>query len=86
MDAMACGLPAACPDGRAFVDFIRDGVTGFMYDATPKGCAEAIRKCLTADPSVGVNARRTAEEYSISGSIDAYVSLFEELIDAKRRK
>jgi 1,2-diacylglycerol 3-alpha-glucosyltransferase len=48
MDAMACGLPIACPEGRAFVDFIVDGENGFMDDATPKGCAAAIRKCLSA--------------------------------------
>jgi 1,2-diacylglycerol 3-alpha-glucosyltransferase len=85
MDAMSCGLPVACPDGRAFVDFIKDGENGFMYDATPKGCALAIRRCLSAGPSVRANARRTAEEYSISRSVDSYISLFEELT-AKRRK
>ena len=85
MDAMACGLPAVCPVGRAFVDFIKDGVNGFTYDATPKGCAEAIKRCLSADPSVKVNARRTAEEYSIPRSIDSYVSLFEELAAKGRR-
>ena len=85
MDAMACGLPAACPVGRAFVDFIKDGVNGYTHDATPKGCASAIKKCLSAPPSVKANARATAEEYSIPRSINAYVSLFEELA-AKGRK
>jgi len=85
MDAMACGLPAVCPVGRAFVDFIRDGVNGFTYDATPEGCAAAIKRCLAADPSVRVGARATAEEYSVPRSLDAYVSLYEELA-AKGRK
>ena len=85
MDAMACGLPAACPDGRAFVDFIKDGVNGFLCDATPEGCADAIKKCLAADPSIGANARSTAEEYSIARSIDSYESLFNELV-AKHSK
>jgi len=85
LNAMACGLPVACPNARAFVDYIEDGVNGYMYDATPKGCAEAIMKCLSSDPSVGMNARRTAEEFSIPRSIDAYLSLYEEVIEAKRR-
>jgi len=86
LNAMACGLPIACPDARAFVDYIEDGVNGHMYDATPKGCAEAIMKCLSSDPTVGINARITAEEFSIPRSIDAYISLYEEVAEAKRRK
>ncbi|MCL2143343.1 MAG: glycosyltransferase [Methanomassiliicoccaceae archaeon] len=86
MDAMACGLPVACPHGRAFVDFIVDGENGFMFDASPEGCAEAIKKCLSADPSIGVNARTTAVSYSISRSVDAYVSLFEELVSTRQRR
>jgi 1,2-diacylglycerol 3-alpha-glucosyltransferase len=48
MNAMACGLPVACPVGKAFVDFIKDGENGFMYDATPEGCAAAILRALSA--------------------------------------
>jgi len=79
MDAMACGLPVACPKAKAFVDFIEDGVNGYMYDASPHGCADAIRKCLS-NPSVGLKARMTAEEYSIPRSLDAYVALYEDVI------
>ena len=86
MDAMACGLPAACPVGRAFIDFIKDGENGFMYDATPKGCAEAIKKCLSADTSVKVAAIETVNKYSIQRSVDSYVSLFEELVAKGRRR
>ncbi|MDR0334463.1 MAG: glycosyltransferase [Methanomassiliicoccaceae archaeon] len=85
MDAMSCGLPVACPDGKAFIDFVRDGENGFMHDMTPEGCAAAIRKCLSADRSVKADARATAERYSISASLDAYVSLFEELAARGRR-
>ena len=85
MNAMACGLPAACPDGRAFVDFIKDGVNGFLYDSSSWGCAGAIKKCLSADPSVGLEARRTAEEFSVQRTIDAYISLYGEAIEKKRK-
>lgn len=85
MNAMACGLPVACPDGRAFADFIEDGENGFLYDASVDGCASAIRKCLAAGPAVAAGARRTAEEYTMQRSIDAYVSLYEEAMEMKRR-
>jgi 1,2-diacylglycerol 3-alpha-glucosyltransferase len=85
MNAMASGLPVACPKGKAFVDFIEDGVNGFMYDHSSGGCAEAIRRCLSADAQIGANARRTAEEYSIPRSMDAYISLYEEAIKKRRR-
>ncbi|MDR2865872.1 MAG: glycosyltransferase [Methanomassiliicoccaceae archaeon] len=85
MNAMACGLPVACPNGRAFVDFIEDGVNGFMHDASPEGCAAAIMKALTADRSVGDNARTTVMEYSIPRSVDSYISLFKEAAAKKVR-
>jgi 1,2-diacylglycerol 3-alpha-glucosyltransferase len=86
MNAMACGLPVVCPNGRAFVDFIRDGENGFMYDASPKGCIVAIKRALIADPLIGVNARKTAEEYTITRSIDTYISLYEEAIKKKAER
>lgn len=86
MNAMACGLPVVCPNGRAFVDFIKDGENGFMYNGTQEECIAATRKALTADPSVGMNARRTAETYTIQRSVDTYVSLYEEAIEKKRSK
>jgi 1,2-diacylglycerol 3-alpha-glucosyltransferase len=85
MDAMACGLPAVCPHGRAFVDFIRDGENGYLYNAGAEECAAAIRKCLSASPVIKENARKTAEQYSIKRSIDTYVALFEELAAKGRR-
>jgi 1,2-diacylglycerol 3-alpha-glucosyltransferase len=85
MDAMACGLPVACPEGRAFVDFINDGINGILYDGSPEGCAAAVRKCLTSDASMGASARATAETHSVGASLDSYISLYEEAILKKRR-
>ncbi|MDR0778175.1 MAG: glycosyltransferase, partial [Methanomassiliicoccaceae archaeon] len=85
MDAMACGLPVACPNGRAFVDFIEDGVNGILYDGSSEGCADAIKKCLSADASMRTNARRTAEMHSVKTSLDSYISLYEEAILKKRK-
>jgi len=86
MNAMACGLPVACPNGRAFVDFIKDGENGFMYDASSEGCAAALRRCFSAGPHVGENAKSTAEGYSIPVYTDTYISLFEEIAAEKRNE
>jgi 1,2-diacylglycerol 3-alpha-glucosyltransferase len=86
MNAMACGLPVACPRGRAFVDFIKDGENGFMYDLSPEGCADAVMRSLSADAAVTEEARRTAEEYSIPKSIDSYLSLYAEAIKRRRKE
>jgi glycosyltransferase involved in cell wall biosynthesis len=85
MDAMACGLPVACPHGKAFVDYIVDGVNGFLYHASPEGCAAAIARAVSADPAVGANARKTAEEHAIPRSIDMYMALYEEAVAEKRK-
>ena len=85
MNAMACGLPVACPVARAFVDFIEDGVNGVMYDASAGGCSGAIKKSLAADPSMGINARKTAEGYSVPKTIDAYLALYEEVVERRRK-
>ncbi|MCL2712873.1 MAG: glycosyltransferase [Methanomassiliicoccaceae archaeon] len=85
MNAMAAGLPVACTNGRAFVDFIRDGENGYLYEPSPEGCAEAMKKCLSAPDTMRTDARRTAEEYSIPRSVDAYISLYEEAIAKKKR-
>jgi len=83
MNAMACGLPVACPKAQAFVDFIDDGVNGYMYEAG--GCAAAVRKCFE-NPSVGAKARETAEAYSIPTSIDSYIALYEDAISKRRQR
>jgi 1,2-diacylglycerol 3-alpha-glucosyltransferase len=77
MNAMACGLPVACPNAQAFVDFIDDGVNGYMYETG--GLAAAVKKCFE-DPSVGAKARETAEAYSIPRSIDSYIELYKDVI------
>ena len=63
-EAMACGLPAACSDGRAFLDVVKDGINGCFFDDTSEKCAEAILKCLDNKDVMAINARRTAESYS----------------------
>ncbi|MDR2846089.1 MAG: glycosyltransferase [Candidatus Methanoplasma sp.] len=64
-EAMACGLPAACSDGRAFLDVVTDGYNGYFFGDTSEGCAEAVMKCLDNKDTLTDNARKTAETYSM---------------------
>jgi 1,2-diacylglycerol 3-alpha-glucosyltransferase len=64
-EAMACGLPAACSDGRAFLDVVTEGYNGYFFGDTSEGCAEAITKCLESKGALSDNARKTAETYSM---------------------
>lgn len=79
-EAMACGLPAACSDGRAFLDVVEEGVNGHFFKDTPEQCAEAIMKCLADGDAMSANARATAESYSMEAVGKKMISLYEDII------
>jgi 1,2-diacylglycerol 3-alpha-glucosyltransferase len=79
-EAMACGLPAACSDGRAFLDVVEEGVNGHFFRDTPEQCAEAIMKCLNEKEGLKANARRTAESYSMEAVGKKMISLYEDVV------
>ncbi|MDR0508411.1 MAG: glycosyltransferase [Candidatus Methanoplasma sp.] len=79
-EAMACGIPAACSDGRAFLDVVEEGVNGYFFKDTPEQCAGAIMKCLENKDRIAPNARRTAEEYSMEVVGRKITTLYEEII------
>jgi len=81
-EAMACGLAAACSDGRAFLDVVEEGVNGYFFKDTPEQCAEAITKCLENKDRISPNARKTAESYSMEAVGKKMVSLYESVIDS----
>jgi len=83
-EAMACGLPAACSDGRAFLDVIENGVNGYLFKDTPEECAEAIMKCLNSLGSMSADARRIAEGYSMEASAKKMVALYESVVKSKK--
>ncbi|MCL2295510.1 MAG: glycosyltransferase, partial [Methanomassiliicoccaceae archaeon] len=83
-EAMACGLPAACSDGRAFLDVVEEGVNGYFFRDTPEQCAEAIKKCLENKDTIALNARKTAEEYSMEATGKKMISLYESVISSKK--
>jgi len=79
-EAMGCGLPAACSDGRAFLDVVKEGVNGYFFKDTPEQCAEAIIRCLENKDALSANARQTAESYSMEAVGKKMVSLYEDVV------
>lgn len=84
MEAMACGLPAACSDGRAFLDFIEDDKNGSLFKDTPEECANAIMKCLDKKEELADGARKTVEMYSTEEVGKKMISIYESIIAEKR--
>ena len=84
-EAMACGLPAACADGRAFLDVVEEGVNGYFFKDTPEDCAEAMIKCLDNKDAIASDARRIAESYSMESTGRRMVSLYEDVVSKKKR-
>ncbi len=80
VEAMACGKPAACAAGRAFLDVIKDGYNGYLFEDSPEACAEAITKCLEHAPEMMDGIRETAVKYS-TGTVGRQLSeLYEEIV------
>jgi len=85
-EAMACGLPAACSDGRAFLDVIREGENGYFFKDSPEECAQAILKCLDNRISLSAGARKAAEEYSKETTAKKTIELYESVVESNPNK
>jgi len=86
LEALACGLPAACANERAFKDVIKDGENGFLFDGGAEECADAMRKCIEHGDAVTVNARATAESLSVASCAKKLEELYTELIAERKQK
>ncbi len=86
-EAMSCGLPVACGNGRAFTDFIRDGENGYLFDLTEEECASAMMKALDSPPEVRDRGMETALSYGIGPTTERLLEVYGEVIadNAKRR-
>ncbi|MDR3283535.1 MAG: glycosyltransferase [Candidatus Methanoplasma sp.] len=85
-EAMACGLPAACADGRAFPDIVEEGVNGYLFGDSPEECAEAIVKCLDSKGGMSAAARATAETYAMESVGRRLESVYESLCDSLKQR
>ncbi|MDR0791587.1 MAG: glycosyltransferase [Methanomassiliicoccaceae archaeon] len=83
LEAMSCGLPTACADARAFIEFVKDGVNGQRFTSDEKSCSGAIMKCLNDKEKLSAGARATAEAYSIRETAVKLERLYEEIIQER---
>src|SRR5207237_664463 len=64
--ALASGGPVAGANDRASPEFVREGVTGALFDPNDvRGCAAAILRCLRGRDSMQEAAREAALDYSV---------------------
>lgn len=84
LEAMAAGLPVVCFDRGGQVDFLCDGLTGFIVPAgNTSGLATAIAR-VGGDPGlaqrIGTENRRRVGAYRIEACASAYAALFRRII------
>ncbi len=84
IEAMSCGLPVACANGRAFKDFIDDGVNGYLFDIGLDSCRNAICSALSAPEDVIANSKETAKQFELRSTTSRLVDFYQEVIDKKR--
>jgi len=85
LEAMACGLPAACADARAFSDTIVNGVNGYKFKSTEEDCIRAINACIERTAEMTTEARRTAEMNSIRETAEKLEKLYWEVVSSYPR-
>ena len=85
LEAMACGLPVACANARALVDYVKDGENGFLFDNSVEDCIEALKKGLDASDEIKKNAIATAKEFSVETFTERMTSLYNDVIERKKR-
>ncbi len=86
IEAMACGLPVAAIDYRALKETVEDGHNGYLFIDDEESCATAMRKCLAADDKMRMNARSTAERFSLDMTCSRLLELYQWAIDSKRER
>ena len=81
LEAMSCELPAACCNGRAFKEVIRNGENGQLFGDTEEECASAINYCLSDLHKLSRGARATAERYSMKRTAELLESLYLDVLN-----
>jgi glycosyltransferase involved in cell wall biosynthesis len=80
IEAMACGLPVVCTDGKGNRDLIREAENGFMvWERDPKLLADKIELLLKNDTlrlEIGEKARIFAQDFGIENYVDQLLKIY----------
>jgi glycosyltransferase involved in cell wall biosynthesis len=80
IEAMACGLPVVCTDGRGNRDLIHEGENGFMVgERDPKLLADKIELLLKNDNlrlEMGEKARKFAQGFGMEKYVESLLLLY----------
>lgn len=80
IEAMACGLPVVCTDGKGNRDLIQEGENGFMvWERNPKLLADKIELLLKNDAlriEMGEKARVFAQGFGIEKYVDQLLEIY----------
>lgn len=80
IEAMACGLPVVCTDGKGNRDLIQEGENGFMvWERDPKLLADKIELLFKNEDlrkEMGEKARVFAQEFGMENYVDQLLSIY----------
>lgn len=80
IEAMACGLPVVCSDGKGNRDLIQEGENGFMvWERDPKLLADKIELLFKNDNlrmEMGEKARVFAQEFGMKKYVDQLLLIY----------
>ena len=86
-EALACGTPAVAAHRGGMPEVLggRDDV-GATFEGGPDELAAALRHAIALhdDPETPARCREQAERFSTDRTADAYVALYEELLQRRR--
>jgi glycosyltransferase involved in cell wall biosynthesis len=90
LEYMACGLPVVCSDTGGCSELVRDGAEGYLIAPYDDVALAARLALLRADPSrrerMGAAGRaRVRTDFSVPRMVDAYLSVYEEAAERRRR-
>ena len=89
-EGLACGTPAVAADRGGMPEVLggRDDVGRTFSGDSPAALAQALRGALALhdDPRTPARCREQAQRFSTDAATDAYVALYEELLQRRRRR
>lgn len=83
IEAMACGLPVVCTDGKGNRDLIQEGENGFMvWKRDPEMLADKIELLLKNDKmriEMGKKAHAFAQDFGMKKYVDSLINLYKSI-------